>query len=104
LEDAEQIKCLFDNYHFDMVCNLGAQAGVRYSIENPMAYVQSNIVGFTNILEQCRIHNMKHLVYASSSSIYGLNSKMPFSTHDATDHPVSVYAATKKANELMARV
>jgi UDP-glucuronate 4-epimerase len=104
LEDSRNIANLFEQYTFDVVCNLGAQAGVRYSIENPMAYVNSNIVGFTNILEQSRLHNVKHLVYASSSSVYGLNEKMPFSTHDAVNHPVSFYAATKKANELMAHV
>lgn len=104
LEDTEGITSLFSNGGFDIVCNLGAQAGVRYSIENPMAYVSSNIVGFTNILEQSRIHDIKHLVYASSSSVYGLNTKMPFSTHDSANHPVSFYAATKKANELMAHV
>lgn len=104
LEDTEQIEKLFKSYSFDVVCNLGAQAGVRYSIENPMAYVNSNIVGFTNILEQCKLHKVKHLVYASSSSVYGLNTQMPFSTHEGTNHPVSFYAATKKANELMAHV
>jgi UDP-glucuronate 4-epimerase len=104
LEDTENIAKLFDNYDFDVVCNLGAQAGVRYSIENPMAYVNSNIVGFTNILEQCKLHKISHLVYASSSSVYGLNTKMPFSTHDSVNHPVSFYAATKRSNELMAHV
>jgi UDP-glucuronate 4-epimerase len=83
---------------------LGAQAGVRYSIENPMAYVNSNIVGFTNLLEQSRLHAVEHLVYASSSSVYGLNGNMPFSTHESVNHPVSFYAATKKSNELMAHV
>jgi UDP-glucuronate 4-epimerase len=104
LEDTEGIASLFENNFIDMVCNLGAQAGVRYSIENPMAYVTSNIIGFTNLMEQSRLHNLEHVVYASSSSVYGLNSKMPFSPHDATNHPVSYYAATKKANELMAHV
>lgn len=104
LEDANELSLLFSKNEFDVVCNLGAQAGVRYSIENPMAYVNSNIVGFTNILEQSRINNVKHLVYASSSSVYGLNGKMPFSPHDSVNHPVSFYAATKKANELMAHV
>lgn len=104
LEDSTRIFELFSNNDFDIVCNLGAQAGVRYSIENPMVYVNSNIVGFTNILEASRTHGVKHLVYASSSSVYGLNSHMPFSPHDATNHPVSLYAATKKANELMAHV
>ena len=87
---------------FDAVINLAAQAGVRYSLENPHAYIDSNIVGFTNILECCRHHNTGHLVYASSSSVYGINSSMPFSVHDNVDHPISLYAASKKANELMA--
>ena len=104
LEDTEDLAKLFNNYDFKVVCNLGAQAGVRYSIENPMAYVNSNIIGFTNILEQSRLHKVSHLVYASSSSVYGLNTKMPFSTHDSVNHPVSFYAATKKSNELMAHV
>lgn len=104
LEDGIGLASLFDEHRFGVVCNLGAQAGVRYSIENPMAYVNSNIVGFTNILEQCRQHQIGHLVYASSSSVYGLNTKMPFSPHDAVNHPVSFYAATKKSNELMAHV
>ncbi|MBC8355051.1 MAG: NAD-dependent epimerase [Planctomycetes bacterium] len=86
----------------DVVIHLAAQAGVRYSLENPGAYVQSNLVGFANILEACRHHQVKHLVYASSSSVYGANTKMPFSVHDNVDHPVSLYAASKKANELMA--
>ena len=93
---------LFDDYHFDIVVNLAAQAGVRYSIENPDAYIESNIVGFYNILEACRHHPVKHLVYASSSSVYGGNKKVPFSTDDNVDHPVSLYAATKKSNELFA--
>ncbi len=93
---------LFQNEQFDVVCNLGAQAGVRYSLENPRAYVDSNIVGFTNILECCRHNNIQHLVYASSSSVYGLNEKIPFSTEDNVDHPISLYAASKKSNELMA--
>lgn len=104
LEDADNMRTLFDQFSFWAVCNLAAQAGVRYSIENPMAYINSNIIGFTNILEQSRLHNVKHLVYASSSSVYGLNEKMPFSTHDSVNHPVSLYAATKKSNELMAHV
>jgi UDP-glucuronate 4-epimerase len=104
LEDTDNVAKLFSSVTFDVVCNLGAQAGVRYSIDNPMAYVTSNIVGFTNVLEQSRIHHIQHLVYASSSSVYGLNTKMPFSPHDSTNHPVSFYAATKKANELMAHV
>jgi len=102
LEDNANIKSLFDNENFDMVCHLAAQAGVRYSITNPHSYIQSNIVGFLNILEGCRHNDIKHLVYASSSSVYGLNTKMPFSTQDNVDHPVSLYAASKKSNELMA--
>jgi len=93
---------LFNNNKFDVVVNLAAQAGVRYSIENPNAYVDSNLVGFVNILEGCRHSRVKHLVFASSSSVYGANTKMPFSVHHNVDHPVSLYAATKKANELMA--
>ena len=104
LEDADNMCTLFDQFSFWAVCNLAAQAGVRYSIENPMAYINSNIIGFTNVLEQSRIHHVKHLVYSSSSSVYGLNEKMPFSTHDSVNHPVSLYAATKKSNELMAHV
>jgi UDP-glucuronate 4-epimerase len=104
LEDADNMRTLFEQFSFWAVCNLAAQAGVRYSIENPMAYINSNIIGFTNILEQSRIHHVKHLVYSSSSSVYGLNEKMPFSTHDSVNHPVSLYAATKKSNELMAHV
>lgn len=102
LEDSEGINKLFHDNGFDHVVNLAAQAGVRYSIENPMAYVSSNIVGFANILEACRHNKIKHLVYASSSSVYGLNEKMPFSTSDNVDHPISLYAASKKSNELMA--
>jgi UDP-glucuronate 4-epimerase len=93
---------LFQNNHFDVVVNLAAQAGVRYSLENPHAYVDSNLVGFVNILECCRHNDVKHLVFASSSSVYGANTAMPFSVHHNVDHPVSLYAATKKANELMA--
>ena len=93
---------LFDVEKFDSVIHLAAQAGVRYSLQNPHAYIDSNLVGFTNILEGCRHNGVKHLVYASSSSVYGGNTKMPFSEHDSVDHPVSLYAATKKANELMA--
>lgn len=104
MEDAESLAALFNQVKFGVVCNLGAQAGVRYSIENPMAYVNSNIVAFTNILEQSRLHAVEHLVYASSSSVYGLNGHMPFSTHESVNHPVSFYAATKKSNELMAHV
>ena len=102
LEDKDALPTLFENEKFDVVCNLAAQAGVRYSLENPEAYVNSNIVGFLNILECCRHHKIKHLVYASSSSVYGLNKKIPFETTDNVDHPISLYAATKKSNELMA--
>ncbi|WP_298432740.1 NAD-dependent epimerase [Geobacter sp.] len=102
LADREAIEQLFATERFDVVVNLAAQAGVRYSITNPHAYVESNLVGFVNILEGCRHHGVKHLVYASSSSVYGANTTMPFSVHHNVDHPVSLYAATKKANELMA--
>lgn len=102
LEDRENLPKLFSYYHFDKVVNLAAQAGVRYSIENPEAYIDSNITGFLNILECCRHHDIKHLIYASSSSVYGQNKKVPFSTEDNVDHPISLYAATKKSNELMA--
>ncbi|MGB5356794.1 MAG: NAD-dependent epimerase [Eudoraea sp.] len=102
LEDRQALSELFKREKFDVVCNLAAQAGVRYSLENPEAYVDSNIVGFLNILENCRHHKIKHLVYASSSSVYGLNSKVPFETTDSVDNPISLYAATKKSNELMA--
>lgn len=102
LEDKEAMKMLFANGDFDAVVNLGAQAGVRYSITNPQAYIESNIDGFINVLEGCRNNGVKHLVYASSSSVYGLNGKVPFSEHDGIAHPVSLYAATKKSNELMA--
>ncbi|MGB5661829.1 NAD-dependent epimerase/dehydratase family protein, partial [Eudoraea sp.] len=102
LEDREALPLLFKTEKFDVVCNLAAQAGVRYSLENPETYVDSNIVGFLNILECCRHHKIKHLVYASSSSVYGLNTKIPFQTTDNVDHPISLYAATKKSNELMA--
>lgn len=102
LEDQENINNLFKKEKFDYVINLAAQAGVRYSLENPQAYINSNIVGFTNILEACRHNEIKHLVYASSSSVYGLNKEMPFSTSDNVDHPISLYAASKKSNELMA--
>ena len=102
LADREGIANLFSTEKFDRVIHLAAQAGVRYSIENPMAYIDSNIVGFTTILEGCRHNDVKHLVYASSSSVYGANKKIPFSTDDVVDHPVSLYAATKKSNELMA--
>jgi len=102
LEDREGINSLFENQKFDAVCNLAAQAGVRYSLTNPHAYIDSNITGFLNILEAGRHTKVKHIVYASSSSVYGLNKKMPFSVHDNVDHPISLYAATKKSNELMA--
>ncbi len=102
LTDAAFVERLFAENGFDVVVNLAAQAGVRYSIENPLAYVQSNLVGFYNILESCRHHLVKHLVYASSSSVYGGNTKVPFSEDDCVDSPVSLYAATKKSNELMA--
>ena len=102
LADKKLIDALFAENHFDIVVNLAAQAGVRYSIENPDAYVESNIIGFYNILEACRHHPVQHLVYASSSSVYGGNLKVPFSTDDNVDHPVSLYAATKKSNELFA--
>ncbi len=102
LADEPGIKALFAKYKFDKVINLAAQAGVRYSLQNPQAYVSSNLVGFVNILEGCRHHNVQHLTYASSSSVYGANTTMPFSVHDNVDHPLSLYAASKKANELMA--
>jgi UDP-glucuronate 4-epimerase len=102
LEDKEAIDKTFANHEINIVVNLAAQAGVRYSLKNPHIYVQSNVVGFLNILEACRHHNIEHLVYASSSSVYGANKKMPFSISDNVDHPVSLYAATKKSNELMA--
>ncbi len=102
LEDDTNISKLFESERFDKVIHLAAQAGVRYSIENPRAYIDCNIVGFLNILEGCRHNNINHLVYASSSSVYGLNEKMPFTVHDNIDHPVSLYAASKKSNELMA--
>lgn len=102
LADREGMADLFAKEQFDKVINLAAQAGVRYSLENPHAYIDSNIVGFTNILEGCRHHKVKHLVYASSSSVYGANESVPFSVHDNVDHPISLYAASKKANELMA--
>ncbi len=102
LQDRPALEALFTENNFDAVINLAAQAGVRYSLENPHAYIDSNVVGFTNILECCRHHKIGHLVYASSSSVYGMNASMPFSVHDNVDHPISLYAATKKANELMA--
>lgn len=102
LEDTQAMQMLFANGGFDIVIHLAAQAGVRYSITNPHAYIESNVDGFINILEGCRYNGVKHLVYASSSSVYGLNGKVPFSEHDGIAHPVSLYAATKKSNELMA--
>lgn len=102
LTDHDNLDRLFVEQKFDKVVNLAAQAGVRYSLENPQAYIDANITGFLNILECCRFHKIKHLVYASSSSVYGNNSKMPLSTSDSVDHPISLYAATKKSNELMA--
>jgi len=102
LEDRGTVERGFANFRPEKVVNLAAQAGVRYSLENPQAYIESNIVGFTNILEACRHGGVGHLVYASSSSVYGSNRKLPFSVEDSVDHPVSLYAATKKANELMA--
>ncbi|WP_370429483.1 NAD-dependent epimerase [Klebsiella aerogenes] len=102
IADREGMAKLFAAEKFDRVVHLAAQAGVRYSLENPHAYADANLMGFLNILEGCRHHKVQHLVYASSSSVYGLNRKMPFSTDDSVDHPVSLYAATKKANELMA--
>ena len=102
LADKETLGKLFQEYSFDIVVNLGAQAGVRYSIDNPDAYMSSNMVGFYNILECCRHYPVEHLVYASSSSVYGANKKVPFSVEDKVDYPVSLYAATKKSNELMA--
>ncbi|MFA7373591.1 MAG: NAD-dependent epimerase/dehydratase family protein, partial [bacterium] len=102
LSDLQGLMGLFETERPDVVINLAAQAGVRYSLKNPHAYVQSNLVGFVNILEGCRHHGVKHLVYASSSSVYGANTSIPFSVHDNVDHPVSLYAASKKANELMA--
>lgn len=101
LADNENIAKLFSQERFDRVIHLAAQAGVRYSLENPHAYAQANLIGHLNILEGCRHNQVQHLLYASSSSVYGLNRKMPFSTDDSVDHPVSLYAATKKANELM---
>ena len=102
ISDKPFIDKLFNEYKFDIVVNLAAQAGVRYSIDHPDVYIQSNIIGFYNILEACRYHPVKHLVYASSSSVYGGNTKVPFSTDDKVDNPVSLYAATKKSNELLA--
>jgi UDP-glucuronate 4-epimerase len=102
LEQLDVLQALFDEYKFELVIHLAAQAGVRYSLTNPLSYIRSNLVGFEHILECCRHHNVKHLTYASSSSVYGGNMKVPFSEQDNVDHPVSLYAATKKSNELMA--
>ena len=102
--EKENLEDVFSTNKIAKVVNLAAQAGVRYSMENPLAYVNSNIFGFANILENCRNHNIEHLVYASTSSVYGANTKMPFSEHDSANHPLSVYAASKKSNELMAHV
>lgn len=102
IANRDEVEALFTQHQFDKVIHLAAQAGVRYSLENPHAYADSNLVGHLNILEGCRSTQVKHLVYASSSSVYGLNTKVPFSSSDSVDHPVSLYAATKKANELMA--
>lgn len=102
LADRDAMATLFAEHQFDRVVHLAAQAGVRYSIENPMAYADSNLVGHLNVLEGCRNTKVKHLIYASSSSVYGLNNKVPFATSDTVDHPISLYAATKKSNELMA--
>jgi UDP-glucuronate 4-epimerase len=100
--DQEKLSAVFKKYKIKKVVNLAAQAGVRYSMENPLAYIKSNIVGFAHILEDCRLYDVEHLVYASTSSVYGANTKMPFSEHDSANHPLSVYAASKKSNELMA--
>jgi UDP-glucuronate 4-epimerase len=102
LADRRTMEQLFSEHKFDFVVNLGAQAGVRYSLTNPHAYIDSNLVGFVNILEGCRHSGVRHLVYASSSSVYGANTRIPFSVHDSVDHPISLYAATKKSNELFA--
>jgi len=102
LSDQKSLEKVFSDHKPEKVVNLAAQAGVRYSIENPLAYISSNIVGFTHILENCRNYKVEHLVYASSSSVYGANTKMPFSEHDSANHPLSLYAASKKSNELMA--
>ena len=102
IADRDVVNALFDKYRFSVVVNLAAQAGVRYSITNPDAYIESNLIGFYNILEACRHHEVEHLVYASSSSVYGSNKRVPYSTDDKVDNPVSLYAATKKSNELMA--
>ncbi len=102
LEDLKSLNNAFESYNFDIVCNLAAQAGVRYSLDSPQAYIESNITGFLNILECCRFHKPQNVVYASSSSVYGINKKLPFHEDDPVDHPISLYAATKRANELFA--
>ena len=102
LADRDAVAGLFANNKFDRVIHLAAQAGVRYSIQNPHAYADSNLTGFLNVMEGCRHHQIEHFIYASSSSVYGLNTHLPYGTEDRVDHPVSLYAATKKANELMA--
>jgi len=102
LQDLKNLKALFKKEKFDYVVNLAAQAGVRYSLENPQSYIDNNITGFLNILESCRAYPVKHLVYASSSSVYGLSKEIPFSVNSHTDHPLAIYAASKKANEMMA--
>lgn len=102
ISDADALTALFEKSHFDRVVNMAAQAGVRYSLENPASYIQSNIVGFANLLECCRHHSIEHLVYASSSSVYGANRSLPYRGSDNVDHPISLYAASKKSNELMA--
>jgi UDP-glucuronate 4-epimerase len=104
ISDATAVKAVFDAHHFDAVCHLAAQAGVRYSITNPRAYLESNEIGFFNVIQECREHKIANFVYASSSSVYGNNSKVPFSVTDRVDHPISLYAATKKSNELTAHV
>lgn len=102
VSDEESIKCLFSNYQFDAICHLAAQAGVRYSMENPSAYISSNLLGFSNVIEFAKKYKVNNFVYASSSSVYGQNDKIPFSTNDNVDYPISLYAATKKSNELIA--
>ncbi len=104
LTKKEELEVIFKKYKPEKVVNLAAQAGVRYSMKNPFAYIESNIIGFANILENCRIHNVKHLIYASTSSVYGANTNLPFGEDQNTNHPISVYAASKKSNELMAHV
>jgi UDP-glucuronate 4-epimerase len=102
LENSEKLPLLFKDHSFNIVCNLAAQAGVRYSLKNPEVYIDCNVVGFLNLLESCRLNNIEHLIYASSSSVFGQNEKVPFSTNNNVDRPISLYAATKKSNKLMA--